>query len=1022
MKSTNSFVVPLLLFSIIPVFCGASETPDYQRDIRQILSDKCYACHGPDEQSREADLRLDRRENALHVLSPDTPAESELLLRIVSQDPDVRMPPPDSKMSLSSAEIKILKQWIEASAPFEQHWSFQPLGSISPPQVKAPPWVTNPIDAFVLDKLERAEITPAAEAKREQLIRRVSFDLTGLPPTLEEIRSFRNDQSPNAYERMVDSFLEKPQYGERMAATWLDIARYSDTYGYQVDRDRFVWPWRDWVIKAFNDNMPYDQFILKQLAGDLLPNATDQDVLATTFNRLHPQKVEGGSTPEEFRVEYVADRNHTFATAFLGLTLECARCHDHKYDPITQSEYYQFFAFFNTIDEAGLYSYFTSSVPTPTLLLGDEATRRSRAEAEQLIVDAERDLDAWIAKRHQPFEAWLSERPQQAEMVGQVAHRSFDEPMEGANHTVEGRFDKAVRMSGDDGISLKVGNFSRNHPFTVSLWMRVPDVKERAVVFHRSRAWTDAGSRGYQLLLEDGKLSASLIHFWPGNAIRVRSIHPVAVNEWTHVVMSYDGSSTASGLKLFVGGMPADVDQVRDNLYKNITGGGGDNIVIGQRFRDRGFTDGEVDEFRVFDRELTEIEVAQLFDGKTLERSLQTPLDRLTESQRQALFEFYLATVDPEYKERLASLRELRQSRSKMVDGVQEIMVMREMTRPRATYRLERGAYDAPAEEVIADTPDSLPEFPAGQPRNRLGLARWLIGSNHALTSRVAVNRLWQQCFGQGLVRTPEDFGSQGEIPSHQELLDWLAFRFVESGWDVKQLLKLMVMSSTYRQSSVAGDLMEIDPENLLLARSPTYRRSAEMIRDNALAVSGLLEQKVGGAPVKPYEVAVSFKPLKRDSGKGLYRRSLYTFWKRTAPAPVMMTLDAAKREVCVVKRERTSSPLQALVLLNDPQFVEAARVMAERLLQKLGDEPVEIVREAFEELTSRAATEQEVQILIRLWDQQLKYFQANPKRTIAFLQMGDSAQDESLNAASVAAAASVMSTLLNYDECVVKR
>ena len=776
-----------------------------------------------------------------------------------------------------------------------------------------------------------------------------------------------------------------------MATNWLDVARYSDTYGYQVDRDRYVWPWKEWVIKAFNKNLPYDQFIRWQLSGDLLPEATDQQILATTFNRLHPQKVEGGSVPEEFRVEYVADRTQTMAMAFLGLTLECARCHDHKYDPITQKEYYQLFSFFNNIDEAGLYAYFTSSVPTPTLLLTDEPTKGKIRGVEEKISQAEKQLGVVAAGRSDAFETWLQKRPDKPEIPGQVAHLHFEDFKSGANQSVPGKVGKGVKLSGDDGIGLKVGNFPRYHPFSVSLWMNTPDIKERAVIFHRSRAWTDSASRGYQLLMEKGHLSASLIHFWPGNAIRVQTKQPIPANTWVHVGITYDGSSRAAGLKIYLDGELAPQEMVRDNLYKNITGSGGDNITIGERFRDRGFSQGLVDEFHVFNRQLSPLEIAQLHDGTSLATALSTPLDQLDDKLRDHLRQYYLPTSDAEYQKQLTAVQQARQQRSKTVDGITEIMVMRERPSPRSTYRLKRGAYDAPQELVTAETPGSLPPFPADQPRNRLGLAHWLTAPNHPLTARTTVNRYWQMLFGQGLVSTPEDFGSQGKPPSHPELLDWLAKDFIEHDWDLHYLLKTIVMSSTYRQqSTVTAASWERDPENRLLARGPRFQLPAEMLRDNALAVSGLLVNKIGGAPVRPYEVAVSFKPVGRDKGAGLYRRSLYTFWKRTGPAPVMMTLDAAKRDVCVVKRERTSSPLQACVMMNDPQFVEASRMLAQRLIQQHQDNTQAIIVDMFRLLTSRHPTDQETAVLTKLVEEQANYFQEDPKRAETFLKNGD--------------------------------
>jgi len=1011
----------------------AADTPvDFVRDVRPILSDKCFKCHGPDENARQGELRLDLPAAARKVLSPEKPAASELLKRITSNDPEHRMPPLDSRRTLSKSEIDILSRWIAGGAVYKKHWSFEPVAGVEPPAVKNGAWCRNPIDRFVLSRLEGAGVDPSQAASRERLIRRVTFDLTGLPPTLKEIDAFVADKTvplDKALEKVVDRLLGSPAYGERMAAEWLDIARYSDSYGYQVDRDRHVWPYRDWVVRAFNKNMPYDRFITLQLAGDLLPEPTDDSRLATTFNRLHSQKVEGGSTLEEFRVEYVADRNHTFAMAFLGLTLECARCHQHKFDPIAQKEYYQFFAFFNNIDESGVYSYFTSSVPTPTLLLTNAKQKAAISTAEAKVAQTEAAWGKLSGTRQQPFDAWLASRAPDARspspLPGRVYHNDFEKPVGGANRSVAGRFGKAARLTGDDGIGTGVGNFRRFQPFSVSLWMLTPDEKERAIIFHRSRAWTDAGSRGYQLMLEGGRLSGSLIHFWPGNALRVVTKRKFPVGSWHHVTMTWDGSNRARGLKIYIDGRSAATTLVRDNLYKNISGGGGDAITIGERFRDRGFKNGSVDEFSVFNRRLTDLEIAQLYDGQSLDEALATAAEQLSGTQRAGLREYFLETIDKPYSESRAAATAARKARCELYDGIGEIMVMADLdtTRRRQTYVLRRGAYDAPTDPVEPGTPASLPPFPANAPRNRLGLARWLTDPAHPLTPRVAVNRLWQQCFGAGLVRTPEDFGSQGQPPTHPDLLDWLAGDFVRGGWDLKRTLRRIVLSATYCQDSRASaELRRRDPGNRLLARGPSYQLPAEMIRDNVLWASGLLVDKLGGAPARPYDLAVSFKPVKVDSGEGLYRRSLYTFWKRTGPAPVMMTLDASKRDVCVVKRERTSTPLQACVLLNGPQFIEAARVLGQSMLKKHGEDVDAMVVEMFRRLTSRTPTEREREILVRGFAEQLEYFEADPKRADLFLKTGKAAIEKTLPPVRIAAAAMVANTLMNFDECVMKR
>ncbi len=998
----------------------------FNRDIRPILSDRCFLCHGPDAANREADLRLDVAEEAFkalefgegsHVIKPGNPEQSEIFLRMTSEDSDIKMPPVDSKLEITREDIATIRKWIEQGAKYEGHWAFIPPQKAELPSVIQADWVKNEIDRFILTGIEEQGLLPSDVATREKLLRRVSFDLAGLPPSLEELDAFLADNSTGAYEKAIDRLLASDQYGERMASDWLDVARYSDTYGYQVDRDRHVWPWRDWVVRAFNTNLPYDQFVTEQLAGDLLPDASDDQILATAFNRLHPQKVEGGSTPEEFRIEYIADRTQTFGTAFLGLTLECCRCHDHKFDPITQSEYYQFSAFFDNIDEAGLYSFFTSSVPTPTLLLANAAQKRTIQEKRKAVQAAEVKLQAIIDSKRVVFEKWLIENAKSELVVqGEVAYLDF-ETVGGRNKKVDGVVGSAAKLTGDDAIGTKVGNFNRAQPFSVSLWMNTPNVKDRAVVFHRSRAWTDAGSRGYQLLIEDGKLSASLIHFWPGNAIRIKTKKPIPTNKWQHVVVTYDGSSQANGLKIYINGIKADCEVVRDNLTKQITGGGGDTIAIGERFRDRGFTNGLVDEFRVFDRELTEIETWMLATNG--EEAEARPLDEIGNE----LFRYFLSNVGEEYQSQLKALSEKRAELNAFVDGISEIMVMREMPQQKPSFRLTRGAYDARAEQVEPETPAAFVAMPENADKNRLALAHWLTMPEHPLTARVAVNRVWQLLFGQGLVRTPEDFGSQGALPTHPELLDWLAVDFIEHGWDTKRLIKQIVMSATYRQSSsVTKEMLQADPENLFLARAPSYRLPAEMLRDNALATSGLLVQKSGGAPAKPYEVEVSFKPTKRAQGEGLYRRSLYTYWKRTGPAPVMMTLDASKRDVCRVKREQTSSPLQAFVMLNGPQFVEASRGLAQKLIEQNENDNTAMLRSMFRTLTSRSPSDDELAVLKNLYDSQKALFDKSPAQAKEYLTVGDFKPDKLIDPAHLAAATAVANALFNFDECVIKR
>ncbi len=1065
----------LLGFSTAPLSAtAANPTPiDYSRQVRPILSDACFHCHGPDEAGRKARLRLDTFEGAtldkgsLAAIVPGNSAESELIARITSTDPEEAMPPPESKRhSLTPEQIAILRQWIDEGASYRPHWAFQSLAPVATPEGRTEP---NPIDRFVFAGLARRGLSPQPEADRDALLRRLSFDLTGLPPTPADLAAFRNDTAPDAVERTVDRLLASPRFGERMAADWLDLARYADSFGFQVDRDREMWPWRDWVISAFNRNLPWDQFVTWQLAGDLLPGATDEQILATAFNRLHPQESEGGSVEEEYRVNYVNDRVATFGTAFLGLTLDCARCHDHKYDPISQREYYSLAAYFQNIDEAGLYSYFTRSVPTPTLWLQDASHRERYQGATDAVARAESALADLRESRRGAFMAWAKDpRSDRTLLAGEIARFDFDsrepatpapvrekgakrtgieprlgdevpdeEPfaditsrLTGAvsfanllapgqpatsakdNESVPGRSGLGLRLTGDHPLDTRVGNFRRHDPFTLSLWLQIPDTKERAVVLHRSRAWTDAGSRGYELLIEEGRLKWSLIHFWPGNAAAIRATTPLPTGRWVHVAVRNDGSSRAAGLSLFVDGEPIAVDVIRDGLTKDIRGGGGDALAVGERFRDRGLKGGSVDDLRVFNRALTDLEVRELHQPGA---AASAPPD--------VWFETYLALHDGPSQARRAALHEARAHRNRVAAEAREIMVMRELPEPKPAYVLRRGEYNLPGERVTASTLAALTPFPADAPHNRLGLARWLTAPDHPLLARVTVNRFWQSLFGRGLVFTSDDFGNQSERAEYPELLDWLAGEFIRSGWDVKALWRTIVLSQTYRQRSFADPaIMADDPANLWLARGPRHRLPAEMIRDHALAASGLLVERVGGAPVSTYDLPESFKPAPAGRGEDLYRRSLYTFWRRNGPGPVLEAFDTPKRVVCVARRDTTNTPLHALVLLNGVQFVEAARVLAERLLQDSGGTGEAFLRTAFARLSGRAADAREQEILDRMYAEQEQHYRQRPDDALALVALGETPRNPATDPVVLAAATTVVNALMNHDTFVVKR
>jgi hypothetical protein len=1040
MSRCRALLICLWLAMSSPVIAAG---PTFNRDIRPILSDKCFACHGPDSANQQAGLRLDRFDKATTpvdsgetAIVPGKPDESELWRRITSDDPDVVMPPPSAKLGrLSPEEVETLKRWIAGGAEYQAHWAFLPVEPVPLP-VSAPQpdgvVLRSPIDQLVAAGLADEGLTLQPEADKRTLLRRVTYDLTGLPPTPAEIAAFLEDHSPEAYERVVDRLLQSERYGERMAADWLDVARYADSFGFQVDRGWEMWPYRDWVINAFNRNLPWDQFVTWQLAGDLLPNATDEQRLATAFNRLNQQEAEGGSIEEEYRVNYVNDRVVTFGTAFLGLTLECCRCHDHKFDPVTQREYYQFFSFFDDIDEAGLYSYFTGTTPTPVMLLQDDAQKAALAAANEAISTGEARLAALHASQVAAFEAWLATMPDVTGPIpGEIAHYPFESRNEegkyvsavdpaqtatspGENIAVTGPVGQGLKLTGDHAVTTTVGNFPRYEPFTISLWLNTPDVKDRAVVLHRSRAWTDAASRGYELLIEEGRLKWSLIHFWPGDAISIRAKEPLPPNVWRHVVMSYDGSSRAAGLALTVDGRPVEVEIIRDHLTRDITGGGGDTIALGERFRDRGFKEGLVDELRVFNRSLTSAEIQALHAVEAGQ-----PVSKM----REGLYELYLHRHDEAYRAQLAELRTLREQQSQLMEGSRDIMVMREMAAPKTAYILKRGEYNLREDAVEPGTPASLPPFPADQPRNRLGLAKWLTEPRHPLLARVTVNRFWQSLFGRGLVKTSEDFGSQAERPRYPELLDWLAGEFVRLNWDVKGFHKTVVLSQTYRQRSFStARQMTDDPENVALARGPRHRLPAEMIRDGALFACGLLVEKTGGPSVRTYDLPESFKPSAAGTGEQLYRRSLYTYWQRTGPAPMLEAFDVPKRQVCVARRDVTNTPLHAFVLLNGPQFLEAARVLAETLTKAHPDDTPGLLAAAFERLTGRLPDEAEQATLARMYAAQLAWYTAHPEAAAAYLKTGERPVDAALPPIPLAAAANVINALMNYDGAVVKR
>ena len=1068
---------------------------DFDREIRPILSDKCFTCHGPDTQSRQANLRLDSKEGAFadrggyRVIIPGNSASSKLYQKISSHDESIRMPPVSSGRTLTAQQIELIRRWIDEGAPWEVHWAYLPPTRPPVPNVKEQSWVRNPIDNFVLERLEREGLKPSPEADKITLLRRVTFDLTGLPPTLAEVNAFVADSSPDAYERKVDQLLASPHYGEKMAMPWLDLARYADTHGYHIDSLRAMWPWRDWVIDAYNRNMPFDQFSIEQLAGDLLPNATPEQKIATGFNRNHMINFEGGAIPQEYHVEYVVDRVSTTATAWLGLTMGCARCHDHKYDPIKQKDFYRFFAFFNTLPERGLDGQTGNAAPLLQLPTPDqrrELEDLNRQITQTLAAIPEKDMVELENRWRQKGLASLPEPPAE----GLAAHYEFEGTLaDSSGHGLdakatrgdvvyeEGPIGKAAEFSGETQVDFaRTGDFDRGRPFVLAFWAQPDGTKGFELIQKRDKSpnW-----RGYEMTIDDPTfdgpqrprftLIVRLASRWPDEAVEVKTKERVRFEGSRHLLLNYDGSGRASGVSLYLDGKPLQTEVVKDHLSGSFRTEAA--LSVGDKKIGRPFK-GRIDDLRIYDRGLTAEEATNLSIQLAVELPARALLAELagkpvtkieslqpdkppaeadigstekaqTQEQKEAdqlksqqarLREYYLTFVAPDsYRRLYAQLKDLREKRNNLQESIPTVMVMAEMKNPRDTFVLGRGQYDNPGEKVTPGTPAFLPPLAAGAPPNRLALAKWLVDPGNPLTPRVAVNRYWQDYFGVGIVKTAEDFGSQGEPPSHPELLDWLATEFIRTGWNVKAMQRLIVTSATYRQSSRARpELLEKDPENRLLARGPRFRLPAEEVRDNALAVSGLLNEQIGGPSFYPYQPKGLWEEMAfgqgfsgqtyiPSTGKELYRRSMYTVWKRTVPPPALGTFDAPDREKCTARRLMTNSPLQALELMDDPTYLEAARALAERTLTEAGRDPDKRISYAFRLATARDPERREVQLLRQLEQQELAHYRRDRDAAVQLLKVGESPYDPKWDASELAAWTTVASTILNMDETITK-
>jgi len=1054
-KSLSIFSLISLLSCCLQLAGEGKQTVSFNRDIRPILSSKCFHCHGPSEKSRKAKLRLDLEESALserdgiRAIVPRKLDESELWHRILSDDPEEMMPPPESKKPMSKEEISLFKSWIAEGAQWEDHWSFTAIQQPTLPKVSNSDWCRNPIDRFVLRTLDQRGLKPSPEADRRTLARRLFLDLTGLPPSPAEVKGFVDDKSPDALERLVDRLLGSDGYAERMTLVWMDAARYGDTSVFHDDGPRTMWPWRDWVLNAYKNNMPFDQFTIEQLAGDLLPESTVEQKIASGFNRNHATTDEGGVIAEEFRVEYVVDRVKTTANVWMGLTMECAQCHSHKYDPISQEEYFSFYAFYNNNADPGMQTRRGNQAPVVNVESSDQ--KKKKAELEKKTEGISKKQDGRRKDAQKAFDEWTEEQFLTAgdektpiapsglvshlpldnfekNLTPDIARNTTDCQLHGKAKPIgNAKFNGGLKIEGNGFVEVKgFKDPTWNKPFSYGCWVKTSNGNQNGAVF----AKMDEGNayRGFDLWLQSGKPGAHIIHKWQDNAVKVVGKKKIAAKKWQHVFITYDGSGRAAGTRVFLNGEKLDHTVEADGLTATIATD--KPLRLGRRFS-TSITNGvEIDDFRFYDRELTSVEVQSLFGSDLISPLLALAASERTPEQTKTLFDHYLNSIDKPYQ---ALAREKDKINGELASlGKSKITSMIMADNPankmRKTYLLMRGQYSSPdkSKEFEPNTPTFLPPMKEDLPKTRLGLAKWIVDPQHPLTARVAVNRHWQTIFGRGLTDTPSDFGSQGNWPTHPDLINWLAADFRKNGWDVKRAIKQMVTSATYRQSSVTRpEHIEKDPVNLYHARAPRFRMMGEFVRDNALAISGLLKRDFGGSGVKPYQppglwVEVSLsggRKFIRDKGEKLYRRSMYTYWKRSAPQPALMAFDTPSREVCVLQRQRTNTPMQALVTLNDDQFVEAARHFARRILSSGKKTFPDKLNFAFEWATGRPADQLRIDVLKEFYDEQSKVFKDDPKRADELLSVGESPRDEKLDPYDHAAWTLLASIILNLDE-----
>jgi hypothetical protein len=1048
------FLLPTALITVSRLE-GADTPLSFNRDVRPILADACFHCHGPDSGTRKADLRLDTEQSFFGeggndpVVIPGKADDSPLYDRLIADSPDDIMPPPDSHKELKPEQIEIIRRWINDGAKWQPHWSFVKPEQPALPEVSSKDRVSNPIDQFIFAGLDKAGLSPAPEADRRALARRVALDITGLPPTPAEVETFVADQDPKAYEKLIDRYLASPHWGEHRGRYWLDAARYADTHGLHFDNYREMWLYRDWVIGAFNRNLSFDQFTVEQIAGDLLPSPTEDQLIATGFQRCNMTTNEGGTIDEENIALYASDRVQTLGWIYLGLTLNCAQCHDHKFDPLSAKDYYSMAAFFRNTTQGPKDGNVKDSGPILVVPSDADRPRWSALPGEITAASTKRQDRRNAAKPE--FDTWLaSATPAALEDTmpedGLVAHLPLNEGKgpdlaarlpAGANFKATGelawaaggKFGQAPVLKKETPIELgDLGNFARNEPFTISLWVRSPkDGFSGSII---ARMDDKAAHRGWDILQENRNLAFHLIDTWPENALKVTTTRAVlSPGQWQHLTVTYDGSGKPGGVKLYVNGADTPLSATTDKLKADAETRTNTPLRLGQRSTGMFYEDGQVQDLRLFTKRLTPAEAARLHQLPALNAALAAGEKRKPE-QTESLFANYLATRDKPWQDLNLAVVKLEGERD-TIKGRSPVTHIQEEKKdsPAMANILERGAYDMVGEQVAAAPPAVLHPLPEGAPANRLGLAKWLVDPQNPLTARVTVNRFWQEIFGTGIVATPDDFGLMGAAPSHPELLDWLALTFIESGWDTKALFKTILMSSAYRQSAMATpDKIEKDRDNRLLSRGPRYRMDGEMIRDSALAASGTLSTTMGGPGTKPYQpenvwetVGMGNAKYAQDKGDGLYRRTVYNYWKRMAPPASMEIFNAPNREVSCLKRDRTNTPLQALVTLNDPQFIEAARRLATLALQESKGDDERTLDLIARRLLSRPLSEVEKNLMQSSHLSLLSHYQTTPEDTAALLAVGESPAEKAIAPPVLAAWTMVCNQLMNLDEALNK-